>query len=266
MHCCMSGDAQKKLLGYLKFPLPTFRINTFSRGYLSIWNPAHGLLCWRGQTDRQDRQDTSWREWRSKFCHLFVLTLGILSWEEGVWIFVTDSYFDYFQAFKNIRPKHWRRHISESSHAINNHRNGVTGIVSHLPGGHLPPPKFGHFPPPNSDISHTQKKTFARRTTATPNFFSSFFGAFFLAFSTYTSWRTTRMGRRGAWWGGHGAHQVEGAWRGGHGAHQVGGGYHGGHGGRHGGGKVGWALCFCSWRLGSHISKEGGGGGGVIPV
>ena len=49
-------------------------------------------------------------------------------------------------------------------------------------------PKFGHFPPP--------KKTFARRTTATPNFFSSFFGAFFLAFSTYSSWRTSRMGRR----------------------------------------------------------------------
>ena len=50
-------------------------------------------------------------------------------------------------------------------------------IVSHLPGGHLPPPKFGHLPPPNSDISHPPKKTFARRTTATPNFFSSFFGA-----------------------------------------------------------------------------------------
>ena len=69
-------------------------------------------------------------------------------------------------------------------------------IVSHLPGGHLPPPKFGHLPPPNSDISHPQKKTFARRTTATPNFFSSFFGALFLAFSTYSSWRTSRMGRR----------------------------------------------------------------------
>ena len=69
-------------------------------------------------------------------------------------------------------------------------------IVSHLPGRHLPPPKFGHLPPPNSDISHPQKKTFARRTTATPNFFSSFFGALFLAFSTYSSWRTLRMGRR----------------------------------------------------------------------
>ena len=69
-------------------------------------------------------------------------------------------------------------------------------IVSHLPGGHFPPPKFGHLPPPNSDISHPQKKTFARRTTATPNFFSSFFGALFLAFSTYSSWRTSRMGRR----------------------------------------------------------------------
>ena len=39
-----------------------------------------------------------------------------------------------------------------------------------MPGGHLPPPEFGHLPPPNSDIYHPQKKTFARRTTATPNF------------------------------------------------------------------------------------------------
>ena len=32
--------------------------------------------------------------------------------------------------------------------------------------------KFGHLPPPNSDISPPpKKKTFARRTTATPNFF-----------------------------------------------------------------------------------------------
>ena len=51
-------------------------------------------------------------------------------------------------------------------------------IVSHLPGGHLPPPKFGHLPPPNSDISHPQKKTFARRTTATPNFFFFFWRPF----------------------------------------------------------------------------------------
>ena len=133
----------------------------------------------------------------------------------------------------------------------------LSWIVSHLPGGHLPPPKFGHLPPPNSDISHPQKKTFARRTTATPNFF--------FLFLAYFSWlfRLTAHGGHqgweggGAWWGGHGAHQVEGAWRGGHGAHQVGGGYHGGHGERHGGGKVGWALGFCPWRLGSHISKEG---------
>ena len=50
-------------------------------------------------------------------------------------------------------------------------------------------PKLGHFPP-------QKNQTFARRTTATPNFFSSFFGALFLAFSTYSSWRTSRMGRR----------------------------------------------------------------------
>ena len=37
---------------------------------------------------------------------------------------------------------------------VDDHNN----CVSHLPGGHLPPPKFGHLPPPNSDISHPQKK------------------------------------------------------------------------------------------------------------
>ena len=51
-------------------------------------------------------------------------------------------------------------------------------IVSHLPGGHFPPPKFGHLPPPNSDISHPKKKTFARRTTATPQFFFLFWRNF----------------------------------------------------------------------------------------
>ena len=57
----------------------------------------------------------------------------------------------------------------------------ITEIVSHLPGGHLPPPLFGHLPPPHSDISHPPKKTFARRTTATPNFFF-FFWRIFLGF------------------------------------------------------------------------------------
>ena len=40
-----------------------------------------------------------------------------------------------------------------------NWENGVNvgEIVSHLPGGHLPPPKFGHLPPPNSDIYHPPK-------------------------------------------------------------------------------------------------------------
>ena len=59
-----------------------------------------------------------------------------------------------------------------------NPNNEVHWIVSHLPGGHLRPPKFGHLPPPNSDISHPQKKTFARRTTATPNFFLLFLAHF----------------------------------------------------------------------------------------
>ena len=54
--------------------------------------------------------------------------------------------------------------------------------LGYLPGGHLPPPKFGHLPPPNSDISHPPKKTFARRTTATPNFFFLFFWLIFLGF------------------------------------------------------------------------------------
>ena len=49
-------------------------------------------------------------------------------------------------------------------------------------------PKFGHFPPP--------KKNICQEDNCHPQFFSSFFGALFLAFSTYSSWRTTRMGRR----------------------------------------------------------------------
>ena len=61
-------------------------------------------------------------------------------------------------------------------------------IVSHFPGGHLPPPKFGHLPPP--------KTVHLPGGQLPPPFFSSFFGAFFLAFSTYSSWRTSRMGRR----------------------------------------------------------------------
>ena len=102
--------------------------------------------------------------------------------------------------------------------------------LGYLPGGHLPPPKFGHLPPPNSDISHPQKKTFARRTTATP--------IFFLLFLVLFSWlfRLTAHGRHQGWEG-------KGAWRGGHEAHQVGGGRHGGHGGRYRGGEVGWTDC-----------------------
>ena len=49
-------------------------------------------------------------------------------------------------------------------------------------------PKFGHFPPP--------KKNICQEDNCHPQFFSSFFGALFLAFSTYSSWRTSRMGRR----------------------------------------------------------------------
>ena len=51
-------------------------------------------------------------------------------------------------------------------------------IVSHLPGGHLPPP--------NSDISHPPKKNICQEDNCHPQFFSSFFGALFLAFLTYS--------------------------------------------------------------------------------
>ena len=44
-------------------------------------------------------------------------------------------------------------------------------IVSHLPGGHLPPPKFGHLPPPNSDISHPPKKHLPGGQLPPPIFF-----------------------------------------------------------------------------------------------
>ena len=43
-------------------------------------------------------------------------------------------------------------------------------------------PKFGHFPPPQKNI--------CQEDNCHPQFFSSFFGAFFLAFSTYSSWRS----------------------------------------------------------------------------
>lgn len=94
------------------------------------------------------------------------------------------------------------------------------------------------YHPQNSDICHPQirtfttpkNRTFARRTTATPNFFS-----FFLAHVSWLFRLTAHGGHQGwegggAWWGGHGAYQVEGAWRGGHEAHQVGGAWLAGHG------------------------------------
>ena len=65
--------------------------------------------------------------------------------------------------------------------------------VGHLPGRHLPPPKFGHLPPPNSDIYHPQKKTFARRTTATPIFF--FFWRTFLGFFDLQLMEDTKDGK-----------------------------------------------------------------------
>ena len=50
-------------------------------------------------------------------------------------------------------------------------------------------PQFGHFPFPKT-------KHLPGGQLPPPIFSSSFFGALFLAFSTYSSWRTSRMGRR----------------------------------------------------------------------
>ena len=82
------------------------------------------------------------------------------------------------------------------AYILNNGINQADTGLGYLPGGHIPPPKFGHLPPPNSDISHPQKPNICQEDNCHPQFFSSFFGALFLAFSTYSSWRTSRMGRR----------------------------------------------------------------------
>ena len=61
-------------------------------------------------------------------------------------------------------------------------KTGSGTIVSHLPGGHLPPPKFGHLPPPNSDISHPPKKNICQEDNCHPQFFFFFFWRTFLGF------------------------------------------------------------------------------------
>ena len=103
--------------------------------------------------------------------------------------------------------------------------------LGYLPGGLLPPPKFGHLPPPNLDISHPQKPNICQEDNCLPQFF--FF--FFLAHFSWLFRLTAHGGHQGwegggAWRDGHWAHQVEGAWQGGHGAHQVGGAWQAGHG------------------------------------
>ena len=50
-------------------------------------------------------------------------------------------------------------------------------------------PKFGHLPPPKTEHLPGGQLPPLKK-------FSSFSGALFLAFSTYSSWRTSRMGRR----------------------------------------------------------------------
>jgi len=89
----------------------------------------------------------------------------------------------------------WNKVVHSADYARLLRRKPSRGL-GYLPGGHLPPPKFGHLPPPNSDISHPPKKKHLPGGQLPPLFFSSFFGALFLAFSTYSSWRTSRMGRR----------------------------------------------------------------------
>ena len=85
-------------------------------------------------------------------------------------------------------------------------------IVSHLPGGHLPPPKFGHLPPPNSDIYHPQKPYICQEDNCHPQFFSSFLAHFSWLFRLTAHGGHQRWEGEGAWRGGHGAHHVEGAW------------------------------------------------------
>ena len=77
-------------------------------------------------------------------------------------------------------------------------------IVSHLPGGHLPPPKFGHLPPQNSDIYHPKIRTFP-----TPQKKHLPGGQlpppiFFLLFLAHFSWlfRLTAHGGHQGWEGG----------------------------------------------------------------
>ena len=73
---------------------------------------------------------------------------------------------------------------------------GFFFIVSHLPGGHLPLPKFGHLPPPNSDPSHPQKPNICQEDNCHPNFF--------LLFLAYFSWlfRLIAHGGHQGWEGG----------------------------------------------------------------
>ena len=51
-------------------------------------------------------------------------------------------------------------------------------IVSHLPGGHLPPPIFRHLPPPNSDIYHPQKQYICQEDNCHLQFFFLFLAHF----------------------------------------------------------------------------------------
>ena len=45
-----------------------------------------------------------------------------------------------------------KNHFFSISFVSTGHWAVVKSIVSHLPGGHMTPPKFGYLPPPNLDI------------------------------------------------------------------------------------------------------------------
>ena len=51
-----------------------------------------------------------------------------------------------------------------------------------MPGGHLPPPKFRHLPPPNSDIYYPQKNVHLPGEQLPPPIFFFFFWRTFLGF------------------------------------------------------------------------------------
>ena len=65
-----------------------------------------------------------------------------------------------------------------------------------MPGGHLPPPKFRHLPPPNSDIYHPQKPNICQEDNCHPQFFFFFFWRAFLGFFVLQLMEDIKDGKR----------------------------------------------------------------------